>query len=240
MQLDGTRISSPVNTTGTKMPDPRILVVEDEATLQAHLVSLISSENFSVFTCSTFRELEHTLDVAARFDVIVLDRLLNGHDSAQLVGKIKAKHPGARIIVLSAIDTAAEKASLLDAGADDYISKPFDGNELIARIKAMLRRTEKNIVFGNVTLKVEARALLVNGKDFPLTNKEYLLLKALLASPSKIINKNELYSTVWDMSPDVDSNVVEVTVNKLRKRLQEMGASIVIKNTRNAGYWIEV
>lgn len=224
----------------TTMPDPRILIVEDEATLLSHLVNLISAEKFSVFTCSSIRELEHTLDVGARFEVILLDRLLHGHDSAQFLSKIKSKHPGARIIILSAIDMAAEKASLLDAGADDYISKPFDGNELIARIKAMLRRTEKNISLANVTLKIEARSLIVNGKDFALTNKEFLLLKALMANPSKIINKNELYSTVWDMSPDVDSNVVEATVNKLRRRLQEMGATFTIKNTRNAGYWIEI
>ncbi len=222
------------------MPEPRILVVEDENKLLEHLVTLVSAEKYAVSTCSTFKELEHTLDTATRFDVIVLDRLLHGLDSAELIGTIKAKHPDARIIVLSAIDTAAEKANLLDLGADDYVSKPFDGSEFVARIKVMLRRTNKTIGHGNAVLNTESRTLLVSGKELSLTNKEFLLLKALMIRPGKIINKNELYHSVWEMSADVDSNVVEVTVNKLRRRLEEAQADIHIKNTRNAGYWIEV
>lgn len=223
------------------MPATRVLIVEDEAKLLSHLVAIVSAEQHSVFTCSTFKELEHLLSVkTSRFDVIILDRLLNGRDSAELLARIKESYPDARVIVLSAIDTAAEKASLLNGGADDYVAKPFDGQELLARINVLLRRAPRALSLGNIILQADSRSLAVNGRDIPLTNKEFLLLKTLMLVPGKIFPKNELYETVWEMSADVESNVVEATVNKLRRRLEEVGANVRISNARNAGYWIEV
>ncbi len=223
------------------MPSARILIVEDEVKLLSHLVSIVSSTMSSVFTCSSFKELEQILGVkVSRFDVIILDRLLNGRDSAELLPRIKQSYPDARLMVLSAIDTAAEKASLLNQGADDYLAKPFDGEELMARVNVLLRRAPKALSLGNITLQAESRSLSVNGRDIPLTNKEFLLLKTLMQVPGKVFPKNELYESVWEMSADVESNVVEATVNKLRRRLEEVGANVRISNARNAGYWIEV
>lgn len=223
------------------MPSARILIVEDEVKLLSHLVAIVSSDSQSVFTCSSFKELEQILGVkVSRFDVIILDRLLNGRDSAELLPKIKQSYPDARLMVLSAIDTAAEKASLLNQGADDYLAKPFDGEELMARVNVLLRRAPKALSLGNIVLQAESRSLSVNGRDIPLTNKEFLLLKTLMQVPGKVFPKNELYESVWEMSADVESNVVEATVNKLRRRLEEVGANVRISNARNAGYWIEV
>lgn len=222
------------------MATPRILIVEDEAKLSTHLESLLKSEMFSTFTCGTYRDLQLLLEMPLqRFDLVVLDRLLHGQDSANLLGQLKGKMPEAKILVLSAVNTPAEKAALLDQGADDYVAKPFAGEELVARLRALLRRSVKSIGLGNVTLDLEARSMNIAGFSMPLTNKEFVLLRTLMTTPGKVFSKTHLHEKVWGMTADVESNVVEATINKLRKRFKEAGASPQIKNQRNSGYWIE-
>ncbi len=216
----------------------RILVVEDETKLQEHLAQIMREEGFSVFSCTSYRELEGLLKIPARFDVIVLDRLLHGRDSAQLVVQLKLFF-AAKIMILSAVTTASEKAALLDLGADDYLAKPFDSDELVARIRVLLRRRNPELILGNLALNLDDRSMRVSGNEIRLTNKEFLLLRTLLQTPRKIFNKLFLYKRVWEMSEDVESNVVEATVNKLRRRLKDADASVQIKNGRNTGYWIE-
>lgn len=218
----------------------RILIVEDEAKILEHISRTLDEEGFSTYTCASFRDLETILELPVkRFDVIVLDRLLNGKDSADLVGRIKTQLPDTQIMILSAINTSSEKATLLDLGADDYLAKPFDPTELVARIKVLLRRSKNELRFSNLTLDIGARSMKVNEQELPLTNKEFMLLKTLLQEPGKVFNKQQLYTQVWDMSAEVESHVVEATINKLRKRLAEAGANAQIKNTRNVGYWVE-
>lgn len=223
-----------------EVSSPRILIVEDEIKLLDHLSQTLSEEGLSNFTCSSIRELQNLLELLqSRFDLIILDRLLQGKDSAVLVGEIKSKMPECQIMILSAINTSSEKAAVLDMGADDYLSKPFDSNELIARVRALLRRSKVELKYGNVVLNSNNRSMIIDTQEIPLPNKEFILMRTLLQTPGKIFNKTFLYEQVWEMSTDVESNVVEATVNKLRKRLIECGATISIKNARNVGYWIE-
>lgn len=218
----------------------RILIVEDETKLLEHLAKTLNEEGFSTFTCGSFRELQNLLALlSTRFDLIILDRLLQGKDSAELVSEIKRKMPECQIMILSAINTSTEKAAVLDLGADDYLSKPFDSNELVARIRALMRRNKIELKYGNIALNSTNRSLIISGQEIPLPNKEYILMRTLMQTPGKIFNKTYLYEQVWEMSTDVESNVVETTVNKLRKRLNESGATVTIKNARNVGYWIE-
>lgn len=219
----------------------RILIVEDEMKLLQHLVTTLSGEDFSTFTCSSFRELEAVLQLPIkRYDVIVLDRMLHGQDTAELVPEIKKEIPSAKIMVLSAINSSAEKVSLLDKGADDYLAKPFDSEELVARIRVLLRRSGVDLQLGNVVLDSVQRTIKIGDAEVQVPNKEFILLRTLMQAPGKIFNKNYLYEQVWEMSIEVESNVVETTVNKLRRRLKEAGADVQIKNSRNVGYWIEV
>lgn len=218
----------------------RILIVEDEPKLLAHLVQTMKMEQFSVSHIESFQDLENLIqDPSHRYDVIVLDRLLHGKDSASLVPQIKLKMPDTKVLILSAINTGSEKASLLYLGADDYLSKPFDTEELIARVKVLMRREFLQIQFGNVKLDFHNRTMVVENNEIALPNREFNLLRTFMQSPGRIFSKALLYEQVWEFKSDVESNVVETTVNKLRRRLSEAGATIQIRNSRNAGYWLE-
>lgn len=222
------------------MSSHRILIVEDETKLLSHLSKTFADEGFSTFTCASFVELENLLKIPVkRFDVVILDRLLHGKDSAELINRMKEVLPEVKIMILSAINSASEKAALLDLGADDYLAKPFSSEELIARIRVLLRRNLPELKFGNVILNTEKRTAKVDGKEIPLQNKEFVLLRTLIRTPGKVFNKIFLYEHVWEMSTEVESNVVEATVNKLRRRLEDAGTNVSIKSMRNKGYWIE-
>lgn len=217
-----------------------VLIVEDEAKLLTHLVERMKIENFIISKCCSYTELENfIIDPTPAIDIVILDRLLNGQDSSELVPQMKENMPHAKIIVLSAINTASEKTTLLDQGVDDYLSKPFDIDELVARIRALLRRNYNELLLGNIAIDLENRSTKVKGQEVVLQNKEFILLKTLLKTPGKIFNKKYLYEHVWEMSADVESNAVEVAVNKLRRRLEEAGANVQVKSMRHKGYWIE-
>lgn len=222
------------------MPTPRILIVEDEAKLLSHLVRRMTDEGFSTLTITTFVELEGLLEKTVQnFEIIILDRLLHGRDSATLISPMKKNMPAIKMLIVSAMNTSSEKAALLDLGADDYLAKPFDMDELVARVRALLRRKEGTIILGNVNLNLEKRSVKIADQELLFQNKEFTLLKTFIRAPGRIFNKNFLYEHVWEMSTEVESNVVEATVNKLRRRLEEAGANISIKSMRNKGYWIE-
>ncbi|NJL24399.1 MAG: response regulator transcription factor [Calothrix sp. SM1_5_4] len=221
-------------------PSPRVLIVEDEIKLLENLRRLLGAEGFVVEACSTVGDFQKALEEPSNdIDVIVLDRLLQGYDSADLLPRIKGRLPEAKLMILSAINTAAEKASLLDSGADDYLAKPYHAGELVARVRALLRRSAPRLGIANVSLDLENRTMTVEGVEIPLTNKEFTLLKTLVRTPGKVFSKAFLYREVWGVSCDIESNVIEATVNKLRRRLKECGAGVEIRNMRNAGYWVE-
>ncbi|MNT19182.1 Heme response regulator HssR [compost metagenome] len=119
------------------------------------------------------------------------------------------------------------------------MAKPFGSEELVARIRVLLRRTETILKLGNVALNSHDRTMKIGDQEIPLPNKEFVLLRTLIRNPRKIFSKVFLYEKVWEMSADVESNAIETMVNKLRRRLNEAGATVQIKNSRNAGYWIE-
>lgn len=218
----------------------RALIIEDEIVLRDHLQKLLEPQGFACTACSTISEVDQLIQSGEHnFDLILLDRLLNGRDAGFKVPLLKNHFARARVMVVSAINTPSEKASMLDLGADDYLAKPFDGEELEARVRALMRRNFSLLKLANLALHIEDRKLFVGQNELHLTNKEFLFLKTLLQEPGKIFSKNFLYEKVWEMSPDVESNALETTVTKLRRRLEEVGATAEIRNSRNVGYWIE-
>lgn len=222
-----------------------VLLVEDELKLANSIGENLRTEGYFFDCCHRYDEVLPKLrEMKDPPDVLVLDRLLFGRDSIELIGEIRERFPALGILVLSAIGSATEKAQAIDRGADDYLAKPFAFMELVARIRALERRAKRtnqanHITIGNVILDWQNRSLYVNGKKVILTNKEFLMLRLLADQPGRIFSKSNILESVWEVSTESDSNVVEATVNSVRKKLRESGASLVIKNMRNVGYWVE-
>ncbi len=223
----------------------KALVVEDEEALGGHLENNLKDLNFEVSRCREFEALKSLIQSGSGDfpDVVILDRLLQDHDSIELIPQIKAQWPTSRLLVLSAIGGALEKSRALDAGADDYVSKPFASEELASRIRALLRRTapSQHISFelGNLKLDPLEQVVMVNSERLDLSRKEFQVLTLFLQNPSKVFNRLQLLERVWNIRNDVESNVVEVTMKNLRRKLEVAQSSLKILSKRFVGYWIE-
>ncbi|HVK60686.1 MAG TPA: response regulator transcription factor [Bdellovibrionales bacterium] len=221
----------------------RVLLVEDDQRLSDHLSKVIAAEGIAAKCATSFDELESLIDSREEFSAVVLDRLLGPKDAKEKLPAIKRRWPNAPILVLSAINTPAERTDLINLGADDYLGKPFLTQELLARLNAVSRRIgtgqESYRKFGNLVLEMTKRLASVGEKSELLPAKEFLLLKVLTDDPGRVLNRSELLESVWGSSALVETNVVEATISNLRRRLSDLGANITIKNMRNAGYWIE-
>ena len=221
----------------------KLLLVEDDIKLVELLSGNLKEQGFLVSYAVALNQLLDFFNSDINFDIIVLDRLLQSIDTRDLIGQIKKKWPMAPILILSAISTPNEKAELLNKGVDDYMGKPFSTQELIARIKALLRRYQQQpstyVQIGNLVLDTISRTITVEGKSDVLPAKEFLLLRVLSQDHKRIWSKTELLDYVWGQSSELETNVVESTMANLRKRITDLKANITIRNMRNAGYWIE-
>ena len=221
------------------MPSTSVLIVEDDRRLNALLLKELSPD-FFLSGMESYHDLEFGLSQPSfPYDIVVLDRMMEGKDTAAILPALKEKVPQCRILILSAINTHEEKASILNLGADDYLSKPFSFAELKARLHALERRVSHEIRFANVLLNTVTRTALVAKTEMELSNKEFLFMQTLMKSPGKVFSKAVLLEHVWKVNPEVESNAIETTVNKLRRKLEEASAHMQIKNSRLLGYWIE-
>ena len=224
----------------------RILVVEDEARVAKFLEESFKREGHEIALCRTYDETSDFVQGAIDpVEAVVMDRLLHGKDSITLLKPMRERFPEARILVLSAINTSEEKATALDLGADDYLAKPFSLVELSARLRALSRRgggrPEGAIVqVGNLSVDPLSHIVSAGGQRLDLSNKEYLLFYTLAKSPGRVFNKFQLLDRVWDRQFDIESNVVEVTMKNLRRKLELASATAKILSKRNIGYWVEV
>lgn len=223
-----------------------ILIVEDESSLNHFLSESLKKEGYNIQSIASMEELNSLVEQKNSIDpqIIILDRLLHGLDSSEKIPMLKMRYPESKIIVLSAIGGPSEKGKILDTGADDYVSKPFSIEELTARIRVSQRynvkATQTVQSYGNLCLDLFCQSAEVEGKKLELSKKEYQLLTALLHTPTKVFNRYQLLDNIWDIHADVESNVVEVTIKNLRKKLESAQASVQILSKRNVGYWIEV
>lgn len=222
-----------------------ILLVEDEDSVRDFIAGCMKAAGFVIHPVTSVEELESTLAFENRPspDIVILDRLLHAKDSSEFIPHIRAKWPGAGVLVLSTIGNAIEKAKVIDLGADDYMSKPFSVEELVSRVKSLLRRPREVksqvISYGDIVLSFESQTVEAKGQKLDLSRKEFLMLSTLIKKPTRVFNKFQLLDLVWDTNTDVESNVVEVTIMNLRKKLQDTGCRAQILSRRNVGYWIE-
>lgn len=222
----------------------KILIVDDEPEILKKMTFLAESEGGTVKTATSAAMLQQLLKSKSFYPhVIVLDRLLQNVDSVSLIGEIKSTFADTKIIIVSAIDTPLEKARALDVGADDYLAKPFSAVELSARIKALYRRKDitpsLKVELGNLALDKESRSVHVGDESVAMSAKEYQLLILFCENPGKIYPRDVLLNKIWNSKAEIDTKVVEATINNLRRKLESSAANVAIKNSRNVGYWLE-
>lgn len=225
------------------MKNIKVLLLEDEEVLRKKLCEIIISLGWGIRDASTIEDARHFL-LNEHFDLFILDRMIFSADTLNYLKTFKSLQPDIKILILSAIDLTAEKASALDLGADDYLAKPFDIVELIARLKVLIRRRNTpqtmKIYLGDLVLDLETHGVYFSGKNLNLAQKEFLLLNLLGKEPGKILKKEDFLQQVWESSTQIKTNVVESTINSLRRKLEVAGSRVLIKNTRFVGYWLEV
>lgn len=222
-----------------------VLIVEDEQRILNYLADALASDGHTTQRADTFESAKHTLTTApCDFDVVLLDRMLGASDGADLITLIKSRRPHCKILILSALGDASEKALVLDKGADDYLSKPFTLTELSARIRALGRRSHSTtsgarIQLGNCTLDLVGHRLLFGHRPIDLSHKEFQVLVALAQHAGRVLSRYQLLDQVWNAQFEIESNVVEVTIRNLRKKLENNGHGLTLRSKRGLGYWLE-
>lgn len=221
----------------------KMFLLEDDFKLTSHLTELFQDLGFSTEHFASLDPFLERVSQKPEPDFIILDRLIGPHDSKNILAPLRKKHPHVPVIILSAVSTPNEKTELLNMGADDYVSKPFSKDELAARIRVLLRRMNSTnpafIQVGNLTIDLTKRTVSVNNRQEVLPAKEFMLLHTLSERQGRIWNKHDLLDQIWGQSADIETNVVEATITNVRRKLNELGANVTIKNARNMGYWVE-
>ncbi|MBC7265711.1 MAG: response regulator transcription factor [Coriobacteriia bacterium] len=216
----------------------RVLLVEDEDRIASFITKGLRAEGHAVDTAKTVAEA-HALIGNQQYDVVLLDlRLPDGH-GVSVLRAIRARDPESPVIVLSALGSTDDKVSLLDEGADDYLVKPFEFAELSARIRAATRhgqRSARVLEVGDLRLDTKTRVATRGGVSIELPSREFALLEYLMRHAGQVLTRQQIIDAVWGFGFESASNVVDVYVGYLRRKLDRPGEASVIETVRGAGY----
>ncbi|MBS5081809.1 MAG: response regulator transcription factor [Clostridiales bacterium] len=219
----------------------RILIVEDEIDLCDSIAEGLQIDGYAVDTCYDGTEA-YELITTETYDLVVLDLNLPGMDGMDVLSKVRKQDKSTKILILSARSTVTDKVTGLDSGANDYLAKPFDFEELEARIRCLLRRAfiqeDTVLVWEGISLDTVRRSAFVNGEELALTKKELALLEYFLLNPGKVISQEEMMEHVWNMEADSLSNAVRVHIASLRKKLKAALTYDTIATKIGAGYFL--
>ena len=219
----------------------RILIAEDDSRLLTQLDTLLQKNGYSVDLADNG---EHALYQLNEFpyDLAIIDIGLPKLDGFDVIRKARQADVSCPVLILTARDRWQEKVEGLDAGADDYLTKPFHNEELLARTKALIRRASGQanpvVQFGPVALDTVAEEIRVDDAPLDLTAYEYKVMEYLMLNPQKVVSKTELTEHIYDQDFDLDSNVIEVFIGRLRKKIDPSGVLKPIDTLRGRGYRI--
>ncbi|MCG3204682.1 MAG: Transcriptional activator protein CopR [Elusimicrobia bacterium] len=217
----------------------KILVVEDDKKIAQFLLKGLKEEGY---VTHWVQDGDSALQNATQeeWDVLVLDRMLPKRDGLTLCREIRQKGNRVPILILSARSTIENRVEGLDAGADDYLPKPFSFNELLARIRALARRKTENLTstltVGDFQLDMTAHTATFQGNKIDLTNREFALLQLFMKRKGHILSRTLIAESVWDYDFQSGTNVIDVYVNYLRNKLKKISGRDVIETVRNRGY----
>ncbi len=221
----------------------RIVIVEDEKSLAMVLSELLAMEGY--YTDVAYNG-EDGLDNALSgiYDLIILDVMLPKMNGIQVLSEIRSREMTVPVLMLTAKSEIDDKVCGLDNGADDYLTKPFNSKELLARIRALARRKEKTIVeenvkFADISLDKSTHEILKGDEKVKLSKKEYDLIELLILNYGKVVSKESLVMKIWGYDTDVEYNSIEVYISFLRKKLKAVGSEIHISTARGLGYTIK-
>ncbi len=217
----------------------RILVVEDEKDLNRIITKTLAKSGYTVDSCFDGNEVEHYL-AGAEYDAILMDVMLPGKDGFSLVSNMRERGTDTPVLFLTARDSVTDRVTGLDLGGDDYLVKPFDFDELLARIRAMTRKHAGNRsnVFTLADLTVDTRRQRVErgGREIALLPKEFAILEHLIRNKGAVISREQLEDRIWNYEYSGSSNNVDVYMSKLRKKLDEGYDVKLIHTVRGAGW----
>ena len=220
----------------------KILVAEDEKKVQKFIRQALEEAGMVVDTVITYTELLAALK-ANTYDALVLDRLLQGHDTLESIQIIRQQTPNIKILVLSALSDVEEKVKGLTEGADDYLGKPFHVSELLARLRTIARRPTTTstkdtlIIYQDLKIDLGTQKVFRSETRLDLTSKEFKILCLLARHPGQIFSKTNILDQVWDLNHYPESNIVEVTIANLRSKIDK-GNKPLIQSRRGVGYWL--
>ena len=221
----------------------RILIAEDEEDLAEALTVFLEKNQFSVDAVGDGNSA-YDYGSTGEYDAIVLDIMMPGMDGIQVLERLRQNHIKTPIMMLTAKTQTEDRITGFDAGADDYLPKPFDPDELISRIRAMLRRSEQYqptlLTFGDVSLNPDTNVLACGEQTQRLSGKEYQVMELFMRSPGVVLSADRIMERVWGWESEAEINVVWVHISNLRKKLKAIHSKVSIRANRGLGYVLEV
>ena len=217
----------------------KCLVVDDDPRILHYVATYLQREGLKVVSESSGEAALGYLETN-QVDIAIVDIMMNGMDGFELCETLKADYEDLPVIMLTARDALSDKERAFLTGTDDYVTKPFEVEELMFRIRAVIRRYQKNvdteIQLGNLTLNQAYLEIAVDQKRMNLPNKEFTLLFLLASQPKQVFSRELLIEKIWGFDYEGDERTVDVHVKRLRKRLDKLGANVAIKTIRGLGY----
>ena len=220
----------------------KILLAEDEVDLNNVVTRYLKKNGYSVDNVLDGEEALDYLEYG-EYDLVILDIMMPKVDGFEVIKKLRDKGNHTSVLMLTARDSADDKVKGLDLGADDYIVKPFDFNELMARIRAVVRRKYGNssnkLVIGDLILDTSEKSVTRAGKQIELTGKEYEVLEYLMQSKNRILSRDQIKEHVWNFDYEGDSNIIDVLIKNIRKKIDIEDGKQIIYTKRGLGYVIK-
>ncbi len=225
----------------------RILLVEDDPALHANILEALKAEDFNVASAYDGQIAEKMMQ-REQFQCIILDINLPGKNGLELCRELRHRDEKVPVLLLTAFGELDDKVAGYDAGADDYLTKPFYMRELTLRLRALLKRGDEDskarssdrIVVGDLLIHPATAGVSRQGKDISLTPREYQILLKLVKNPGELVPKKELVEEIWGRSVDINTNTVEVYINFLRNKVDKPFGKSSIKTKIGYGYYYEV